>query len=107
MNILGTSINNTLLKHPKGAYFKEKLNEHNISCIEQFLNWKNDKFLDWKNFQHNIKKIIRGRTPKWFHQIHELITFTTTPSLELINPNPFTTHLGYRSIKDGSLQRTN
>jgi len=90
-NILGTSINNTLLKHPKGAYFKERLNEHNISCIEQFLNWKNNKLLDWKNFQHNIKKIIRGRTPKWFHQIHELITPTTTPSLELINPNPFTT----------------
>jgi hypothetical protein len=90
MNITGTTINNILINHPKGTYYKGKLNEHNISCIEQFLNWKNDRLLSWQNFQHNIKKIIRGRTPKWFYQIHELIMSTTAPSSELISPNPFT-----------------
>src|SRR5260364_415772 len=86
MGLQGTSVNNILLKHHKGTYLKEKLNEHNISCIEQFLNWKNDKLLSWLNFQYNIKKIIRGRTPKWFHQMHALIESTATPSTELVEP---------------------
>jgi len=89
--LLGTSINQLLLTHPRSAYLKDKLNQHHVDCIEQFLDLSNTKLIEWKNFHHNIKKIPRGRTPKWFQIIQDLIAATTSPSLELISPNPFIT----------------
>ena len=41
----GTSINQILLNHPRASYFKEKLNNHNIASIEQFLNTTNSELL--------------------------------------------------------------
>jgi len=88
---LGSSINYLLHKNPRSSYLKNKLNQHHISCIEQFLDPTNTKLLSWKELHHNIRKIPRGRTPKWFTIMQELIRDTTSPSLELIDPNPFIT----------------
>jgi hypothetical protein len=64
-----TSINQILIQHPRASYLKEKLNRHNIYCIEQFLNATNTELLTWNQFHHNIKKIPRGQCPHWFHII--------------------------------------
>ncbi|CAG8738290.1 13108_t:CDS:1, partial [Ambispora leptoticha] len=75
----GTSINQILLCHPRASYFKEKLNNHNVFSIEQFLNTTNTELLEWNNFHHNIKKISRGRCLRWFYTIQDLIAGATNP----------------------------
>jgi len=62
-NFPGTSVNQILLNHHRASYLKEKLNKHNITSIEQFLNVTNTELLTWNNFHHNIKKIPRGQCP--------------------------------------------
>jgi hypothetical protein len=75
-----TSINQILIQHPRASYLKEKLNGHNIYCIEQFLNATNTELLTWNQFHHNIKKIPRGQCPRWFYIIQDLIATSTNPS---------------------------
>src|SRR5260364_78997 len=69
---------------------KQHLNKHNIHSIEQFTNYHNTEILQWKQFHHNIQKISRGRTLKWFTYINTLIQEKTNPTLDLIDPNPYT-----------------
>ncbi|CAG8559878.1 1538_t:CDS:1 [Ambispora leptoticha] len=87
---IGTPINQILLDHPKASYFKEKLNNHKVFSVEQFLNATNTELLEWNNFHHNIKKIPRGRCPHWFHTIQDLIAGTTNPSSIFSQLNPHT-----------------
>src|SRR6185437_11528925 len=49
-NNCGTLINNILLQHPKAHILKEKLNLHEVVYVEQFLNYNNSRFLDWRGF---------------------------------------------------------
>ena len=48
------------------------------------------KLLEWHNFYYNIQKILRGRIPKWFLEIQELISSIANPTTSYIYPNPFT-----------------
>jgi len=89
-NFTGTSINQILQNSSKASYLKKKLNNHNIASIEQFLNADNTELLEWNNFHHNIKKIPRGRQPRWFPIIQDLITASANPSLALAKINPYT-----------------
>ena len=41
----GTSINQLLKNHHRASYLKEKLNNHNITSIEQFLNSTNTELI--------------------------------------------------------------
>ncbi|CAG8660158.1 747_t:CDS:2, partial [Paraglomus brasilianum] len=86
----GTLINDILLPHPKAHTLKEKLNQHEIIYIEQFLNHNNTRFLEWRGFHHNIGKIPMGRIPTWFKEIQDLIQSTVNPSTEFTCPNPCT-----------------
>ena len=74
----------------QSSSIKQKLNTHNITCIEQFLDYSNYNILDWTSFHHNIQKIPRGKTPKWFKIITENIASSTNPSTVFECPNPFT-----------------
>ena len=90
----GTSINQIIESHPTKAHLKENLNKYQITSIEQFLNATNSEFVNWTDFYHNIKRIPRGRKPKWFLLIQELIYSAASPSLTLMEPNFFITPLG-------------
>ena len=76
----GTSINQILHSMKQSYSIKQKLNKYNIICIEQFLDYSN----------HNIQKILRKKTPKWFKAITDNITSLTNPSTTLNYPNPYT-----------------
>jgi len=89
-NNCGTLINNILLQHPKAYILKEKLNLHEVVYVEQFLNYNNSRFLDWRGFYHNIGKIPTGRIPAWFTEIQDLIRSTENPSTKFICSNPCT-----------------
>ena len=88
--LLGTSVNTLLNDHPNKTTLKQYLNKHNITCIEQFFDHKNLQLLTWQEFHHNIRTIPRGRIPKWFHTIQDLIRTKDNPSTEYVTPNPFT-----------------
>ena len=89
-DIKGTSINEILQHHPSPHLMKEKLNLHNISSIEQFLDSSNSNLLDWNSFHHNIQKIPPGRIPRWFTETQELIRATANPASIYTYPNPYT-----------------
>ena len=76
----GTTINQILQNTKQSQSIKQKLNSHNITCIEQFLDYTNNKILSWKAFYHNIQKISRGKTPKWFKTITDNITSLSNPA---------------------------
>src|SRR6185437_9375455 len=87
----GTSIDQIIESHSTKEHLKENLNKYQIMIIEQFLNTTNSEFVNWTDFHHNIKRIPRGRKPKWFLLIQELISSAASPSLTLMEPNPFIT----------------
>src|SRR5439155_26954295 len=89
LNATGTPINEIIINHPHSSLLKQQLNQHSIYYIEQFLNHDNTELLDWQSLHHNILKIPRGRIPKWFLEIQELIRSTANPTTSLTYPNPF------------------
>ena len=86
----GTSINQILYSMKQSYSIKQQLNNHDITCIEQFLDYSNHNILNWKSFHHNIQKIPRGKIPKWFKTVTNNITSLTNLSTTLIYPNPYT-----------------
>src|SRR6185437_2725075 len=106
----GTPINRLLENHGKKNTIKSKLNKHKIYYKEQFMNSDGTKLLEWGEIFHNIRKIIKGRQPKWFTEIKEIIREQENPSIENNGPNPFTVNKvskGNESMLKGSWVQTN
>jgi len=88
--LLGTSIDQFIIDHPKRHILKEKMNRHGIYCVEQLLDLRNKNFLSWAEIHHNIQKIPRGRPPNWLYTMQEILSGNANPTTTLITPNPFT-----------------
>ena len=86
----GTSVNHILKNVNNANNIKKKLNIHHIHFIEQILDTNCDNFLDWIAIHHTTQKIARGKKPKCFETIKNLLSESEHPTLNLVIPNPFT-----------------
>ena len=86
----GHSINTILQNISNAPLIKKRLNKLKIGFIEQFLNFKLDDNLSWKEFHHHTLTIPTGREPKWYQEIIQHIRETENPSREFEDTNPLT-----------------
>ncbi|CAG8698386.1 4491_t:CDS:2, partial [Ambispora leptoticha] len=89
----GTSINNILNNMSAASVIKNKLNNLNLYYIKQLLNHDMTQPRTWQALPHTIKRIPRGRQPKWYNElIIETNLWLEHNNTRLTQPNPFITH---------------
>lgn len=79
--------------------------KHGINWKEQFLNYDLSYTVSWKEFHNNIGTILRGRIPKWFIEICEIIAKTDNPTHKSQTPNLCTLNLWQPTSKKGTKQK--
>jgi hypothetical protein len=88
----GTPIDTLIKFCNKPTHIKSLTNKANIYAIEQLTNHTNTQLVPWQCIAYKTLKIPRGRTPKWFLELHNTFYASTTPFIPTITPNPFTTN---------------
>ncbi|CAG8856456.1 36274_t:CDS:1, partial [Gigaspora margarita] len=56
----------------------------------QLMNYDRSRLLEWEEMAHNIKKIIKGKKPRWFQEMGDTIRDKENPNIEDMELNPFT-----------------
>ncbi|CAG8749782.1 6507_t:CDS:1, partial [Ambispora leptoticha] len=88
----GTTINQLIQHCTNPSHIKTFTNCANIYAIEQLTNHTNTELLTWHQLAYKTQKIIPGRLPKWFLELHNTLLKPTTPHISTVSPNPFTTN---------------
>ncbi|CAG8848183.1 23489_t:CDS:1, partial [Gigaspora margarita] len=68
-----TSINSILQLMTKLHLIKSKLNKIKFKFVEQCLDYESESMIPWFYLPHTIRTIPRGRQPKWYKQIVEMV----------------------------------
>ncbi|CAG8571391.1 44163_t:CDS:10 [Gigaspora margarita] len=76
----GTSINGIIEGLKNASKIKTSLNKHGLDYVEQMMNIDLTRLVEWKAIQHNLRKLIRGKTLGWIITVQNEIRGLCNPA---------------------------